>query len=236
MNDINDQEPAPDIANQAIRQHLKPYDRQAKRVFEHPAMVKDFLDWRYGPALTESLDLSRLTDTSAEYIAADGATRLIDSAWLVPAKTGDKSLVVLFEFQWNVDPKMTQRVHEVEGLAVKKAQRRSESAEARPPVSVLSVVLYLGPGKWTAKQSFMEAGITASFIEEIDRLQPTGRYDVVELAALPPSDLERLDNFFVALARLVHFDTEDDVLREFCALDELWRARGLAPPRRTPGS
>ena len=131
------------------------HDAAHKHIYSLPEVTADLLrlvvpDW------VDELDLSTLEDRSSEYLDAAHRKRQSDMAWRVRfrkgrADGGDKPfLLVLVEFQSEVDWKMDKRTQEYTKMLLDRAAggRPAGREGARP--WVLPIVVYNGSRPWTA--------------------------------------------------------------------------------------
>ena len=107
------------------------------------------------PSWVDELDLSTLEDRSSEYLDDAHRKRLGDMAWRVHFRSGQLAgdapqVLVLVEFQSEVDRRMAKRVREYAEMLLDRVAR---DGAARPEGSlpwVLPVVVYNGSEPWTA--------------------------------------------------------------------------------------
>ena len=131
------------------------HDAAHKHIYSLPEVTADLLrlvipDW------VDELDLATLDDRSSEYLDATHRKRLGDMAWRVcfrkgGADGGDRPfLLVLVEFQSDVDRRMAERVREyAEMMLERTAGSRPAGREGTRPW-VLPIVVYNGSEPWTA--------------------------------------------------------------------------------------
>ena len=137
-------------------------DPAYKLLFSQPRMVEDTLRGYVAPDWCKALDFSTLTRMNAEYIGPELYNRIGDMLWRVefregsplggpPLDNGERPyLLVLFEFQFAVDPDMAWRMHEYVYL-LQRHQRGNGTLKAEGrEAPVLAVVVYNGDRPWTA--------------------------------------------------------------------------------------
>ena len=107
------------------------------------------------PGWVDELDLSSLEDRSSEYLDDAHRKRLGDMAWRVDFRGGRLAggapqVLVLVEFQSEVDRRMAKRMREYAELLLERAARdRTEGRKGSLPC-VLPIVVYNGSKPWTA--------------------------------------------------------------------------------------
>ena len=131
------------------------HDAAHKHIYSLPEVTADLLRL-VAPDWVDQLDLATLEDCSSEYLDAAHRKRLSDKAWRVRfrkgrAAGGDRPfLLVLVEFQSDVDRRMAERVREyTEMLLDQAAGSRPAGREGARPW-VLPIVVYNGSEPWTA--------------------------------------------------------------------------------------
>ena len=151
-------------------------------------MVQDLLDGFAARGWSEALDLDSLTALPASYVGHDLRQRHGDLVW--PVRFRDDRwlyLVLMLEFQSNVDRSMAVRMLTYTGLLY---QRLIDEGVLRkhdelPPV--LPIVIYNGLGPWTAPTDVADLlGVTD---EALAPYQPSQRYFLLDEASTRPVDL-----------------------------------------------
>ena len=131
------------------------HDAAHKHIYGLPEVTADLLRL-VAPDWVDELDLATLEDCSSEYLDAAHRKRLGDMAWRVhfrkgrAAGGGKPGLLVLVEFQSDVDRRMDERMREYSKMLLDQAagSRPAGREGARP--WVLPVVVYNGSEPWTA--------------------------------------------------------------------------------------
>ena len=131
------------------------HDAAHKYIHGLPEVAADLLRL-VAPGWADELDLATLQDRSSEYLDAAHRKRLGDMAWRVCFRKGRlrgggrPHVLVLVEFQSEVDRRMAKRMREyAEMLLARVAQGGAAGQEGGRPW-VLPVVVYNGSEPWTA--------------------------------------------------------------------------------------
>ena len=107
------------------------------------------------PGWVNELDLSTLEDRSSEYLDDAHRKRLGDMAWRVHFRGGRlaggaSQVLVLVEFQSEVDRRMAKRMREYAELLLDRAARDGATGREGSLPWVLPIVVYNGSEPWTA--------------------------------------------------------------------------------------
>ena len=107
------------------------------------------------PGWVDELDLSSLEDRSSEYLDDAHRKRLGDMAWRVDFRGGRRTggapqVLVLVEFQSEVDRHMAKRMREYAELLLERAARDGTEGREGSLPWVLPIVVYNGSESWTA--------------------------------------------------------------------------------------
>ena len=223
------------------------HDAAYKQLFSQPRMVRDLLDGFAARSWSGALDLDTLSALSAGYVGHDLQQRHGDLVWRVRFRD-DRwlYLVLLLEFQSDVDRSMAVRMLTYTGLLYQRLIDEGELRrhDALPPV--LPIVIYNGPGPWTAPTDV--SGLLAATEDALAPYQPSQRYFLLDegrtlRAELPPGNLvsalialettrdrAELGRRLSALARLLADRDDDELRRAFSA----WARQALMSPRFEP--
>ena len=128
------------------------HDTAWKLLFSFPEMVRGLLSGFAPSEWVSDLDLCALTRHSEGQVTDDARERHPDRVWEVGMRDRSGSVLVTFEFQSTVDRTMAVRV--LVYTAILYQDRLRSSSATLPPV--LPIVVYYGPGKWTAQESVAE--------------------------------------------------------------------------------
>ena len=131
------------------------HDAAHKYIYSLPEVAADLLRLVI-PGWVDELDLTTLEDRSSEFLDATHRRRLADMVWQVSFRGGrlpsgrKPHVLVLVEFQSEVDRRMAKRIREYSEMLLSRAGRGSalELEGAQP--WVLPVVVYNGGEPWTA--------------------------------------------------------------------------------------
>ena len=132
------------------------HDAAHKHIYILPEVTADLLrlvlpDW------ADRLDFETLEDVSSEFFDANHDKRVSDMVWRVQLRDGRKkngerpSLLVLIEFQSEVDWHMARRMREYTDLLLARLVRRGRSRRKGGLPWVLPIVVYNGSKPWTAR-------------------------------------------------------------------------------------
>ena len=218
------------------------HDAAYKHLFTQPRMVQDLLEGFAARDWSDALDLDSLAALPASYVGHDLRQRHGDLVWRVRFRD-DRwlYLVVLLEFQSNVDRSMAVRMLTYTGLLYQRLIDEGVLREhgALPPV--LPIVIYNGRGPWTARTDVAE--LVAATEDALAPYQPSQRYFLLDEARTRPADLPagNLVSALVALERmrggeeaeeglktvidLLKGDENDELRRAFSA----WARQALMP-------
>ena len=131
------------------------HDAAHKYIYSLPEVTADLLRLII-PGWVEELDLATLEDRSAEHLDAAHRKRLGDMAWRVGFRSGRRCgggaphVLVLVEFQSEVDGRMAKRMQEYAEMLRDRAARAGTAKQADGLPWVLPIVVYNGSEPWTA--------------------------------------------------------------------------------------
>ena len=131
------------------------HDAAHKYIYSLPEVAADLLrivahDW------VDELDLSTLEDRSSEYLDAAHRKRLGDMAWRVGFRRGRLPggdapyVLVLVEFQSEVDRRMAKRMREYAEMLLDRVARSGAAAREGGLPWMLPIVVHNGSEPWTA--------------------------------------------------------------------------------------
>ena len=163
-------------------------DAAYRRLFEHPAMVRDLMACTLSATLFDALDWNGAQSVPTNYISDRLKKRSGDIAWLISRrrKPGDASppgylcILLLLEHQSESDATMPLRTAVYTGLSYQSLLRALHIELPLPPV--LPVVLYSGTTPWRASPDM--AGLIADMPNDLRPYQLQMRYLLVEERAL----------------------------------------------------
>ena len=132
------------------------HDAAHKHIYILPEVTADLLrlvlpDW------ADHLDFETLEDVSSEFFDANHDKRVSDMVWRVQLRGGRKkngerpSLLILIEFQSEVDWHMARRMREYTDLLLARLVRRGHPRKEGGLPWVLPIVVYNGSKPWTAR-------------------------------------------------------------------------------------
>ena len=159
-------------------------DAAYRRLFEHPAMVRDLMVCVLSARVLASLDWDCAKSVPTNHVSDRLKTRSGDLVWLIPYRQvpDDPSLprslciLLLLEHQSESDATMPLRTAVYTGLSYQSLLRSKEVDLPLPPV--LPVVLYSGDTPWRAPLEM--AGLTAGMPDDLRPYQLQMRYLLVE--------------------------------------------------------
>ncbi len=206
------------------------HDPAYKLLFSRPRMVRDLLDGFAARGWSDALDFDTLTPLPASFVGEDLRQRHGDLVWRVQFR--DESwlyLVLLLEFQATVDPAMAVRMLAYTAMVLQRLVADGVLSEHGALPSILPVVLYNGPRRWTAPVEVADMFAAAA------PSRPSLRYYVLDVGRAPAADLpaDNLVSALVGLERARDAPGLDAALR---ALGELVRAAGDEHLRRAFGA
>ena len=131
------------------------HDAAHKYIYALPEVTADLLrlvlpDW------ADRLDFATLEDASSEFLNADHGKRVSDMVWRVCLRGGRSGsgkrtcILVLIEFQSEVDRRMERRMREYADLLLGRLVRRRPPQREGGLPWVLPIVVYNGSKPWTA--------------------------------------------------------------------------------------
>lgn len=174
------------------------------RLFSHPLMAEQLVRDFVPEAMSVGLDFAGMERINAKFHDRSGKRREGDVIWRIPTDCGeDVVLHILCEFQSTVDWWMAVRTQVYEGLLWQHliAEKNLKAGDRLPPV--LTLVLYNGEQRWGAPVE------TAPMValppdSPLWPWQPSARYHLLDMGAVPEDDLAGRDNLAALLVRLEH--------------------------------
>ena len=164
------------------------HDAAYKHLFSQPRMVQDLLEGFAARDRSDTLDLDSVTALPASYVSHDLQQRHGDLVWRVRFRD-DRwlYLVLLLEFQSNVDRSMAVRMLTYTGLLYQRLidERVLRKHDALPPV--LPIVIYNGPGPWTAPTDM--ADLVGATDAALAPYQASQRYFLLDEGRTQPEGL-----------------------------------------------
>ena len=195
------------------------YDAAWKRLFGLPVLIESLLRGFASP-VAKRLDFSTLRQLPADSVDADARQLHGDAAWCVDYRDGSgRSLVLLLEFQSNIDPSMAARMRAYADAARERLRRQGES-DADGEDRLLPVVVYSGDRAWNAPGGAAKVIVTA---DGEAWLPLRGAYLLLDANRRAGEDLPR-DNLVAAVFELNASETLDEMCSRVRSL--LDRLRG----------
>ena len=198
------------------------HDASFKLLFENPRAVADLFTGFVRRELGADFDISRLDLGSlepwpAEYVSEELRQSRGDRVWRLRYRAADGAhgwvyLLVMLEFQSQVDPDMAVRVHAYTGQLYLQLCRgpkgRPGDRHKGPLPLVLPIVIYNGRARWSAACDIRDAIASAAPAgEALERFQPRQGYLLLDVHRLRPAELPE-DNVVSARFALEHGDPE----------------------------
>ena len=213
------------------------HDAAHKYIHGLPEVAADLLglvarDW------VDELDLATLEDRSSEFLDAAHRKRLGDMTFSVRLRRGRLGngerpyLLVLLEFQSEVDRRMAKRVREYAELLLERVARGDGLGKEGGQPWVLPIVVYNGSEPWTAAGQVTDLAPLPSrrMMRDLALLQPQAYRLLAAGGALTsgagPAEDWPLDNRVSATVRLQASGTPHELLP--CLLEEAARFPGAA--------
>ena len=218
------------------------HDAAYKHLFAQPRMVQDLLKGFAARDWSGTLNLESLTALPASYVGHDLRQRHGDLVWRVRFRDEQwLYLVLLLEFQSNVDRSMAVRMLTYTGLLYQRLIDEGVLREhgALPPV--LPIVIYNGRRSWTAPTDVTDLlGVTD---ETLARYQPSQRYFLLDEGSTRAADLPggnlvsalvalettreraQIERHLRTLIDLLRGQEDDELRRAFSA----WARQALMP-------
>ncbi len=196
------------------------YDAAYKRLFESARLVEDLLREALAehPAFINAIDFTTMRRLPGELITESLHKRFIDTVWQIDQIGHHGSVVVVFEFQSNVDADMGLRMLAYSSVLLQSliGQERSRSTPARSYPALVPIVLYNGRTRWSAA---LDVRQRFDVIEDgLLRYQPSQCYLLVDekqwVGPLPGHCA-----LFRALVNIIHSTSPDQVASALAAVD-----------------
>ena len=213
------------------------HDAAHKYIYGLPEVAADLLRLVI-PGWVDELDLSALEDRSSEFLDAAHRKRLADMVWRVSFRggrlpSGDGPYVlVLVEFQSDVDRHMAKRIREYSEMLLARVPRSNAPAARGVLPWVLPVVVYNGGEPWTAagQETDMAPLPSEMIAHDLALLQPQA-YRLLAAGGALTSGARRaedwpLENRVSATVRLQRSSAPRELLP--CLLEEAARFPGPA--------
>ena len=211
------------------------HDAAHKYIHGLPEVAADLLRL-VAPGWADELDLATLEDRSSEYLDAAHRKRLGDMAWRVCFRKGrlrgggKPCILVLVEFQSDVDRRMAKRMREYAEMLLARAAQGGPPGRRDSLPWVLPVVVYNGSEPWSAAGQASDLAPLPSerAAADLALLQPQAYRLLAAGGALTsgarPADDWPLDNRVSATVRLQAAGTPQALLP--CLLEESARFPG----------
>ena len=188
------------------------HDAAHKYIYSLPEVTADLLRLVI-PGWVRELDLSTLEDRSSEHLDAAHRKRLGDMVWQVGFRNGRHPggaphVLVLVEFQSEVDRRMAKRMREYSEMLLGRAMRGGAAAWRGGQPWVLPIVVYNGSEPWTAAGLATDLAVlpSAAAMRDLALFQPQAHHLLMASGALTsgasPADDWPLDNRVAATVRL----------------------------------
>lgn len=187
-------------------------DTSYKPLFAHPEMVRDLLLGFVPGTWVRQLDLASFERVSGSYVGDGGQQRHSDMVWKVRLSGEWIYIYLLLEFQSRSDPWMALRMQVYIGLLYQDLIKRHELPHCGKLPPVFPVVLYNGKLPWSAAISLTD--LVAPMPVDLQPLQASQRYVLVDQWRLPRDALAVLDNFAATAFRVERLQTEQEVAEE----------------------
>ena len=152
------------------------HDATSKTLYSLPETI-EALARAVAPRRADEMDFTRLARLSAEYAATDQRSRYGDMLWGCHLRDGTPVLIVL-EFQSDVDHTMPQRLFQYTGSALLEWARIRKTKAGDPVPLLLPVLIYGGGGRWTPPTRLERLQPEAS--AEWVATQPHFQYNLLE--------------------------------------------------------
>ena len=212
------------------------HDAAHKYIYSLPEVTADLLRLII-PGWVEELDLATLEDRSTEHLNAAHRKRLGDMAWRVGFRGGRRRggaphVLVLVEFQSEVDRRMAKRVREYAEMLLERAGRGGAAAREGGQPWVLPIVVYNGSEPWTAagRETDLAPLPSAAAMRDLALFQPQSYHLLAAGGALTsgarPAEDWPLENRVSATVRLQAAGTPQELLPRL--LEEAARFSGPA--------
>ena len=131
------------------------HDESYKLLFSQPEAVERLIR-ACAPALAERLDFTTLRKLSSEQVGPRLQRRSADLVWNVRIGDGGQSVLILLEFQMEIDRMMATRILEYTALAYRDLIRQGRRMPRRLLPILLGFVVYNGSRRWTAPDDIAE--------------------------------------------------------------------------------
>ncbi|MCY4059742.1 MAG: Rpn family recombination-promoting nuclease/putative transposase [Gammaproteobacteria bacterium] len=229
-------------------------DEFYKIVFAFPRVVRDLVRGFLPEPWTGDLDLDRLELLPTAYVSDGWRTRYGDRTWKIPyrqdaGRPPGAYVVLLLEFQSEVDATMPVRMLVYTGLLFQELLRRHQGLSAeRVLPHVVPMVVYNGRRRWNAPLSMNEMALPGS--AAMAEFQPRQSYLALDewqrstddlprdnlvssLVALETSQGKALDLAVAELAGLLNDPVDVQIRRAFRDWIERLRPRRTRQPGRS---
>jgi predicted transposase/invertase (TIGR01784 family) len=209
-----------------------PHDALFKAVFAQPEHARGALRAALPQAVSEALDWSTLERCPGSFVDPELRERHTDLLFSAATHTGGETLVyLLFEHQSTADPRMAYRLLRYM-VRIWEAWESEHAGALGLPV-IVPVVLYHGPGRWSAPRSF-DALVSwpDSLRQAASSYVPHFTYLVDDLSQIPDQVLRKRAMSALAtlaVACLKYARSEPDLLQRLGEWADYLRTAARAP-------
>ena len=185
------------------------HDSSYKDFFSHPEMVASLLRDFVPEEFVAELDFSTLEKCSGDYVTDAHRQRHGDAVWRIRWRDSYAYILLMLEFQSQVDPWMAVRILAYTALLWQDLIKSGEikTKDKLPPV--LPIVLYNGDRPWTAATDI--AKLLAPEAEHLRKYQPQQSYFILDESLVPENQLLGTGGLVAQLIRLERGGTPEEI-------------------------
>ncbi|VCU69157.1 hypothetical protein PIGHUM_01217 [Pigmentiphaga humi] len=197
---------------------MRHHDRHYRRLFGHPAIMRDLLAAILPPQWRGLIDLDTLEPLPADHLSAKQHVRHGDLLWKVCRTDGQQlHLLVLLEHQSSGDRIMAVRILSYAALSYETLLRRERRSTRQLLPALLPIVLYTGLKPWRAATDV--AALIDPVPAALQPFQPAMRYVLADAGVLVRQGALPAGNLASLVLQLEHnqgIEQAARLLRELC--------------------
>jgi hypothetical protein len=176
-------------------------DPTLKRLFAYPIMIEFLIKGFVPEAWAEDLDFSSLDRVNVKHTTEDLRSRENDIIWKVKFKGQTLYIILILEFQTNIDRFMAVRLLTYAGLAYQDLiiEKGKRLIKKLPPIFPL--VLYIGEPLWNCPKTLKDC-LSPAIPSGLIKYQPDIEYMVLDVARIKSNEYTLKNNLVAMLIEL----------------------------------